>query len=53
MDISFFDSIQEYFGESQTEPGQYSSLALAYIGDGDEYCPGSVWLSPKYYKVSI
>lgn len=34
MDISFFDSIQEYFGESSTEPGQYSSLALAYIGDG-------------------
>lgn len=34
MDISFFDSIQEYFGKSSTEPGQYSSLALAYIGDG-------------------
>ncbi|MCI9080018.1 MAG: ribonuclease III [Lachnospiraceae bacterium] len=34
MNISFFDSIQEYFGESSTEPAQYSSLALAYIGDG-------------------
>ena len=34
MDNSFFDSIQEHFGKSNTEPGQYSSLALAYIGDG-------------------
>ena len=34
MDNSFFNSVQEYFGKSSTEPGQYSSLALAYIGDG-------------------
>lgn len=34
MDNSFLGKIQEYFGESSTEPGQYSSLALAYIGDG-------------------
>jgi len=34
MDISFYDGVQQYFGKSRTKPGQYSSLALAYIGDG-------------------
>lgn len=34
MDISFYDGVQQYFGENKTKPGQYSSLALAYIGDG-------------------
>lgn len=34
MDISFLDKIQEYFGKSKVKPEQYSSLALAYIGDG-------------------
>lgn len=34
MDISFLDKIQKYFGKSRVKPTQYSSLALAYIGDG-------------------
>ena len=34
MDINFLDEVQQYFGKSKTEPGQYSALALAYIGDG-------------------
>ncbi len=34
MDISFYDGIQQYFGESSTKPCQYSPLVLAYIGDG-------------------
>lgn len=34
MDISFLDKIQSCFGKSQVKPEQYSSLALAYIGDG-------------------
>ncbi|MFG6394001.1 MAG: ribonuclease III [Lachnospiraceae bacterium] len=34
MDISFYDGVQKHFGETRTTPGQYSSLALAYIGDG-------------------
>lgn len=34
MDISFLDKIHEYFGESKVKPEQYSSVVLAYIGDG-------------------
>lgn len=34
MDISFYNGVQQYFGKTKTKPGQYSSLALAYIGDG-------------------
>lgn len=34
MDINFLDEVQQYFGKSKAEPGQYSALALAYIGDG-------------------
>ena len=34
MDVSFLDKIQRYFGKSKVKPEQYSSLALAYIGDG-------------------
>ena len=34
MDISFYDGVQKHFGETRTTSGQYSSLALAYIGDG-------------------
>ena len=34
MDINFLDEVQQYFGKSKAEPGQYSALVLAYIGDG-------------------
>ncbi len=34
MDQDFFSQIQETFGRTSLQPEQYSSLALAYIGDG-------------------
>lgn len=34
MDINFLDEVQQYFGKSKAESGQYSALVLAYIGDG-------------------
>lgn len=34
MDQDFFSQIQAIFGKTTLQPEQYSSLALAYIGDG-------------------
>lgn len=30
----FLESVEQYFGSSKLKPEQYSSLGLAYIGDG-------------------
>ena len=30
----FLESVEQYFGSSNLKPEQYSSLGLAYIGDG-------------------
>ena len=30
----FLESVEKYFGSSKLKPEQYSSLGLAYIGDG-------------------
>lgn len=34
IDIDFLSEVQNHFGGSKVRPEQYSSLALAYIGDG-------------------
>ncbi len=33
MEIGFLEEVQRQMGEGKAEPGQYSALALAYLGD--------------------
>ena len=34
QEVNFLEGIQKRFGDAKLEAGQYSALALAYIGDG-------------------